>query len=420
MNKKRIVDNLEYEVERLLNKPIKHNKMKYFFEQSKSVLGKIKYSATVGVCLTAMALSGFHTIKPNEYLQLHINELGYRGLIGERAEVVEYEDKGISLSKDTKLFWFIPRPFVNIRKIDRNKNYDVEVFYPVREYAPTGPYSKARNFWAGDYGRGYEGINFNVEFKVKENWKNLDADGKGELRLEQLLGIVIQEHIESRKKEFGERLYKQEGNIDRMKLIGHMSKMFKEQKFEDKISLLVYPSPFLRLSYGSTYERYSQGFDYLKSRIEEMGKGVNNFYDEEDAWMLYLNDFNDFVEREDERVKGQVEIEVNDMRSNPLEFKSLISDIEKNYGELMKKYPELVANLSAYARQDYMLGLTMDKIKETYEQGGEDFLTEGLLEKLKTDKGLSNLIEINKVEKSIKSFSGIKLNNHIKRIDGLL
>jgi hypothetical protein len=419
MNKKRTMDNLEYDVERFLNKPIKHNKTGYFFDQIKVALGKMKYAATIGVCAAAMTLSNFQTLKPNEYLQLHINELGYNGLIGERFEVVEYEDRGIQLSKDKKLFWFAPKPFVNAYKVDRDKTYEVDVFYPVREHAPIKVYDKIKNFWAGDFGKGYEGINFNVEFKVKEDWKTLNADGKGELRLEQILGIVIQTHLEDRKKEFNERLYEKDRKIDRLNLSEHMSKMFKDRKFEDKISLLLYPSPFIRLSYGSTYERYSQGFEYLQSRIESIEKEVNNFYDEKDAWMLYLDNFSEFVKREDEKVKEQVELEINEMRLNPLEFKSLISDIEKNYFELMEKYPELIANLSVYTRQDYMLSLTMDKIKETYEQGGEDFLTEGLIEKLKEDEGLSNLIEITKVEKSTKSLIGMKLNNYMKRLDGL-
>ena len=49
-----------------------------------------------------MALSNFQTIKPNEYLQLHIREPGYQGLIGERAEVIEYD--AIKLAFDNLLF----------------------------------------------------------------------------------------------------------------------------------------------------------------------------------------------------------------------------------------------------------------------------------------------------------------------------
>jgi len=387
--------NLEYKINEFMNVKQK-SKIGSFL---KSKLGRIMSIVILG---GTMMLSNVHTINPSEYLSLHIKQPGYKQMIGDRHQIINYDDVSFKIG-NKKIVWNLPKPVVTVYKTDMNKVYDVNAFYPMKEYIPKNPWNKFRNFWAGQYGMGYEGINFNVGYVVKESWKTFNADGKGELRLEQMLLSKIMEHMEEQSKEFRENIYKGTPE-ERIKITKHLSKMFKEGKFKDKLTPLIYPSVFNRLSYGSTYERYSLGMEYLKSIAESKN----------------LDEVVNLVEAENEKLKGLVKKEMEDIKLNPLEFKRLISDIEKNYYELLNKYPELIMNLYHYSLQDYIQEQTFEMIRQTYEVGKEDILTKGLLEKLQKDEDLSKIIEVRGIEKTIKSYCGIALNNHLNRTKKLI
>jgi len=387
---------LEYKINKFMNVSQK-SKIGEFIK------GKVAKTMAVALLAGTMMASNVHTISPTEYLSLHIKQIGYKQqMFGDKLETINYEDASFKIG-NKKIVWVMPKPLVNVYKVDTSKIYEVDSFYPMREYIPKNLWSKFRNFWAGQYGMGYEGINFNIDYKVKEGWKTFNADGKGQLRLEQILASKIGEHIEQQSKEFRESIYKGTKE-EQIKVTKHLSKMLKEGKFKKKLSPLIYPSIFNRISYGSTYERYSLGMEYLEALAEEKN----------------LNELAEFIGNESKKLEDAVKSELHDVRLNPLEFKRLLNNIDKNYYELLKKYPELVMNLYHYSLQDYMQEQTMNMIKETYKEGKEDILTKGLLEKLQADEDLAKLIEIKGIEKTIKSYVGIALNNYVNRAKDLL
>ena len=388
-------EELEYKLNKFMNVNQK-NKIGNFL---KTKLGKTMSVAILG---GAMLVSNVHTISPTEYLSLHIKQPGYRQTLGDRLEIVNYDDVNFKIG-NKKIVWNLPQPIVTVYKTDMNALFNVDTFYPMREVAPKSIWNKFKNFWAGQYGMGYEGINFSIEYKIKDSWKTFNADGKGELRLEQILMSKIMEHMDGQGKEFRENIYKGTAE-ERIKVTKHLGEMLKKGKFKDKLSPLLYPSVFNRLSYGSTYERYSLGMEYLKGIAE-----IKN-----------LDEFVDFINTESEKVENAVKSELQDVRMNPLEFKRMLNNMDNNYSELMSKYPELIMNLYHYSLQDYMQEQTMNMIKETYKEGKEDILTKGLLEKLQKDDDLNKLIEVKGIEKSIKSYIGIALNNYVSKSKGLL
>ncbi len=415
MNKHKLIRDLEYETDMLLQQA-KHKHPKHFMNQFRTKVGKMGVATSALVLASIMALSGVHIIKPHQYLQQHIYEIGYKGkFIGEKADTLEFEDKGLPLPGKNKLFLTMPRPFKTTYKVDMQKEYDVDVFYPIREFSPEKLMAKIKDFWAGDFGQGYEGINFNVKFKVKDAWKTFNGDGKGELRLEQLISNVVQEQIEEKNKEFRENLHKQDNKTEYIEVTKHMMEMVKSGSFKEKIPTLIYPSPFSRMSYGTVHERYTLGFEYLQNRLEDLEKKP----DSDEEWQAYISDFMGFIEGEDQRILEETRSEMEDIRLNTLEFKRLIDDIEGNYGEIMEKYPSLISNLYQYALNDYLSTGTMDIIKQKYQSGEEDFLTEGILERLQEDETLNKLVEITEVERSTKSLMGMKINSYIKKTKDL-
>lgn len=420
MRKKTIVENLAYETELLLNQKVRHKKATNLAEKIKTILGKWGYLTAAGTMALGMGISSVHVIKPSEYLQLHIREFGYQNqIVGERSDTIEYSDEGILLPGKLKLFFTMPAPLTLAYPIDTEKVYDVNSFLLLRESSSESFLGKIKNFWAGQMAMGYEGINFNVEFKVKDGWKTFNEDGKGNLRLEQIIGAIVQENADEKTKEFNDDIYKEEKvnseemKIKRIEIIKQMSAMINDQKFKDKISAMIYPSPFNRLSYGSVYERYSQGFEYLKSKLDEMEKQKTPG---QDKWRLYLKDFRGFIEGEDEQIKEAIKEDVAKIRLHPLEFKRLIGDIEKNYNELFAEYPSLISNFYEYAKQEY---ITVQEIKSVNENK-DDLVSEGLLKKLQGDKTLSQLVDIIKIKKSVKKLEGLQINNYSQRSLNLL
>ena len=153
MNKKTIIENLEYETELLLNKKAKHKKIRGLVEKTKTILGKWGYLTAVGTMVLGMGISSIHVIKPSEYLQLHIREFGYQNqIVGERSDTIEYLDEGLLLPGKLKLFFTMPAPLTLAYPVDTEKIYDIDSFYVLRESSSESLSGKIKDFWAGQMG----------------------------------------------------------------------------------------------------------------------------------------------------------------------------------------------------------------------------------------------------------------------------
>lgn len=426
-NIEKLVNELEYRTEMVLKEPVKHQRGKHFSGKTKSFFGgglKRGLALSLGILMAYATLAGTCVIKPGEYVIRHVREPGYKGLIGERVSIVNYEDVDLKIPYyDGKVVFNLPKPLVSSHVIDRAKSYETDVFYILSEYKPQKIYPRLINMFAGDFGQGIQGLNLKVKFKVKDGWAEFDYDGRGKDRLSLLMSKMVEENLAKNMQDFQQNIYKSENKEDAKKLEKHFEKRFKDGTVSKWIVMMLYPSAYNQMRYGSTYERYAGGLEVMKG--EYLDKAVEQYIEEkakEDPnfqWSPELTKWKGFVDAQMKKIEKEVETTYGDLRADPLKIKRLVKNPEKHFQDLTN-LETLFQNIRHFIISDYITSETMNQLEASVKEGKELAVTKDLLQRLQEDEFLKKLIEIEGFEVSVKSYTGTDQMNYMKKFENLI
>lgn len=391
-----LIRKMIHQLKRSLNQEVKNNKLLQFF--STHTGGVI---LSIGILAGVMLLTGLHFLTYNDFSVVHRYRFSYQGFLGEEVLTKDFSAPALINWGKVKIFWYPPKPFTFVHNVSLKKIYYVNIFMVLKETEPSGLIDRFFHFFREEWGRGYSGVELRFSYKVvqPELWSEYDYDGRGSERLARDLESYILQYTEKKRQEFRRKLYQEEMD----KIESHFRKCLTQGKISEWIRRFLYPSLFDVYRTGSMYERYVSGLRWLQ----------------EHPRMATQPEWKEFVEHEIKNIEKLMQQENETLISRPLKVKKLIK--RPSVSEL-QRHPNLYQTLSYLVVDDLINGKILEDVEKSAITGSPDPVTEGLIDWLKKNCRLQELVGIKliDVERHVRKVSALGWQNELRKRENLI
>jgi len=325
-----------------------------------------------------MLLTGFYFLDHDEFSVINHYRFGYRGLVGRRVEVVEYNRRPLINFPviQEKLFWGPPKPLAFIHQVSPI-NQELRFFFPLQEEEPDTRWKKILHSLKPEWGRGIVGIEVILKYEIqnKLQWAQLDYDSLGKIRLKHELYRKLSEHVDYNRSLLREQIYEEA----REDLGEHFRKLRQEGQLEKMIkNALRFSVPL-----GST--------KYALQLLKDEPTIASN--------PAFKKELEDEIKKTSLKLKTYYE-EIN------LQPELLKAILENTEGELAK-YPELFRSLFYLISESMITQRTLQMVRESLQKEKEDPLTQGFLDYLRKESRLEEVagIKILEMQREVRDIS---------------
>jgi len=356
---------------------------------------------SLAILVVVALLTGFHILKTGQFFIIHSYRFGYQGFLGEEVLVKDFSYPAFAGWRDFKLYWYPPKPFAFIHRIDLNRTYYTDVFTILKETEPSGIFDRFFHIFREEWGKGYSGINLRFSYRVVDPdlWANYDYDRKGSRRLSRDLDPYVSQYIERNKVAYREKLYK--NNPDQLK--NYFKKCIKQGKVSEWMRRVIYPSLLDVYRTGSMYERYLTGLRWL----------------EEHPRMKDKPEWRKFVEHEIKNIEKLEKEQHEELICQPLKVKKMIN---KPTISALQKYDNLYRTLIYLAVDDFINEKIIKELSSFPSSRKTNPITAGIVKWLHDESRIEQLvgIKITGVRASIKRVSTLEWQNELRQMQNLI
>lgn len=375
---KRLIQQWEKEINRYLNTGAEEIKTSSRMESSLYIRKSIfqEWGTWVAGIVMAffllavvMGFTGLYWLAPEEFGIINHYRFGYRGLVGQQVEVVEYTRSSLFYFPfiGKKLFWTLPQPLAFFHRVSTQAQ-EQKFFFPLQEEEPDTRWKKILHSLKAEWGRALVGIEIIIKYDIQNKWQwaQLDYDGLGKIRLKHELLRKLSEHVDYNRSLFRDEIYA-EISKDWQE---YFQKLNQEGQLEKMIKNAVHYSYLL----GST--------KYALQLLEDEPTITSN--------PTLRQELEDEIKKVSLKMKNYFE-EIN---LQPELLKALL----KNPDTELLKYPELFRSVFYLVSETMITRRTLQMVKESLEKEKEDPLTRGFFDYLHKESRLEELAGIKILE----------------------